>query len=254
MTIFYFTSTGNSLYVAKTIGGTLYSIPQLIQEERFDFSDDTIGFVFPIYGWGLPRMVNSFFERVKWKADYTFAIGTYGAMQGAAMRNLVRKVETFGKRIDYAAALLMVDNYLPGFEMGDQISKLPQKDVKQNLAQIVADISTRAKNTPTASLPERIATSLIQAGSSAFLSGTRAQKYRINDSCTKCGVCAKVCPTANIEVTDTVKFSDRCEYCLGCVHVCPQNAIHLKNEKSGARFRNENITVKELIEANCRVS
>ena len=33
MTILYFTATGNSLAVAKRLGGTLLSIPQLIRED-----------------------------------------------------------------------------------------------------------------------------------------------------------------------------------------------------------------------------
>ncbi|MDR2588945.1 MAG: hypothetical protein LBC67_05905, partial [Spirochaetales bacterium] len=49
MTIFYFTATGNSLYAAKTLGGKLYSIPQLLKEGQFEFADDSIGFVFPVY-------------------------------------------------------------------------------------------------------------------------------------------------------------------------------------------------------------
>ena len=35
-----------------------------------------------------------------------------------------------------------------------------------------------------------------------------------------------------------------------CVHNCPKNAIHLKNEKSNARFRNPEVSVKDLVEAN----
>ncbi|SPW87228.1 Uncharacterised protein [Enterococcus faecium] len=34
MTILYFTATGNSLYVAKRLGGKLISIPQMIKENN----------------------------------------------------------------------------------------------------------------------------------------------------------------------------------------------------------------------------
>jgi len=34
MTVFYFTSTGNSLTVAKAIGGELISIPQVINSPK----------------------------------------------------------------------------------------------------------------------------------------------------------------------------------------------------------------------------
>jgi Protein involved in ribonucleotide reduction len=60
MKVFYFTATGNSLYVAKRIGGKLYSIPQMIKEHKYEFEDDAIGFVFPCYVFGLPRLVRDF--------------------------------------------------------------------------------------------------------------------------------------------------------------------------------------------------
>lgn len=50
MKVLYFTATGNSLRVAKEIGGEPLSIPQMIKEGRYEFSDDKIGMVFP-YLW-----------------------------------------------------------------------------------------------------------------------------------------------------------------------------------------------------------
>ena len=74
-------------------------------------------------------------------------------------------------------------------------------------------------------------------------------KYIVTDACIQCG-CAKVCPSDNISVTDRVTFGDRCEGCYGCVHNCPQNALHLKKEKSSVRFRNGEVSLNELIQAN----
>jgi hypothetical protein len=34
------------------------------------------------------------------------------------------------------------------------------------------------------------------------------------------------------------------------VHLCPQNALHLKNEKSGERWRNPDISLAEITRAN----
>lgn len=49
MKIFYYTSTGNCLDVAKRIGGELYSIPQLLKENRLEFEDEAIGIICPTY-------------------------------------------------------------------------------------------------------------------------------------------------------------------------------------------------------------
>lgn len=48
MKILYFTATGNSLYVARQIGGELLSIPQLIREESCEVRDTAVGIVCPV--------------------------------------------------------------------------------------------------------------------------------------------------------------------------------------------------------------
>lgn len=53
MKILYFTATGNNLYIAKRLGGELYSIPKLIKEGKYEFEDEKIGIVFPAYGWSV---------------------------------------------------------------------------------------------------------------------------------------------------------------------------------------------------------
>lgn len=79
---------------------------------------------------------------------------------------------------------------------------------------------------------------------------TAAQHYIVTDACIRCGICAKVCLANNITVTDQVRFSDHCEDCYACLHACPKNALHMKNERSAVRFRNEHVTLKEIIAAN----
>lgn len=57
---FYFTGTGNCLYVARQLGGKdaeLLSIPQLMKHKKFKFEADEIGLVYPIYGHMPSNMV-----------------------------------------------------------------------------------------------------------------------------------------------------------------------------------------------------
>lgn len=257
MTIFYFTSTGNSLAVAKKIlsskdNGALISIPQVINSPMPQYKDDVIGIVFPIYGWGLPNMVKKFCETTKLKADYIFAIGTYGSLPGACMRNLQKLAEKHNYKIDYVDSLLMVDNYLPGFEINSQIAKLPQKNTEENLNRIITNITARKRKEATATLSVKAMTAIIQFNGNIFISGKQGKKYIVDDKCTKCGTCAKVCPSGNISVTDKVCFSDKCEGCLSCIHLCPQNALHLKSEKSSVRWKHPDVSLAEIIKANNR--
>lgn len=60
MTICYFSATGNSLYVARRIGGELLSIPQLMRQDEIHIEDDAIGVVCPCYNVEIPMMVRDF--------------------------------------------------------------------------------------------------------------------------------------------------------------------------------------------------
>ena len=74
MTICYFTATGNCLYVAKRLGGTLFSIPQLMRQEDIEIVDDAVGVVSPVYAVEMPMMVKAFMEKAKITTDYFFGI------------------------------------------------------------------------------------------------------------------------------------------------------------------------------------
>lgn len=251
MTIFYFTATGNSLAIAKRIGGKLISIPQVIDLNNTHYKDDVIGVIFPIYSLAPPKMVRQFLENTKLEANYTFAIGTYGNMSGACMHNVQKLAEKNGYHFNYANELFMLDNFLPVFEVGTEIKKLPKKKVEEMTEKIVQDINARKHRQAGASLGAK---ALSSAMNLMPVNEKGAQKYIINEKCNQCGTCTKVCPAKNIRVTSKVEFSDHCASCYACLHLCPQNAIHLKNEKSGKRWRNPEVSLSEIIKANRRIS
>lgn len=250
MKIFYYTGTGNSLAVAKQIGGELISIPKIMNSNNLNFEADVIGIVFPIYSLEAPKKVQKFLKKAKFKADYMFAIATYGNMLSAAMYRLQNLARENGFSFDYLNHILMVDNFLPVFSIEKEIEKIPQKKIDENLEQIKNDIKNRKKFEVQASLANKVLTGTLSAAGKFMYNGKEAQKYIVNDDCIKCGICAKVCPAGNITVEGKVNFKSSCEQCEACLHMCPKNAIHLKNEKSKARWRNPEVTLNEIIEAN----
>ena len=247
MTVFYYTSTGNSLSVAKSIGGNLISIPQVYHKLQTRYKDNAIGVVFPVYNLSVPEMVQDFLDRAEFESDYIFAVGTYGNMAGPCMYNLQKRALNKGWGFDYTSQILMVDNFLPMFEMSAEEAKLPQKNTEAKIEQLVCDIESRRHQQTPAGLPMRALAAVLSLGGKP-----NNKKYTVNDSCNSCGTCAKVCPAKNISVSDKVHFSDHCHGCLACAHLCPQNAIHLKNEKSGKRWINPNVSLNEIIKANAR--
>ncbi|MCH3950448.1 MAG: EFR1 family ferrodoxin [Acidaminococcus sp.] len=251
MKILFFTATGNSLAVAKALGGTRLSIPQLITKGIYEIEDEeAIGIIYPIYAGNTPKIVREYLKRAKLTAPYLFAIGTYGNYACQAMTNFKRYAEKCGYHFQYTNTILMVDNYLDLFEINRQIEKIPSKKTDEQLKKIKKDIAARVMYTPGKSLLTEVINLVVKPQVAKFDSGKLAQSYIVTDACVRCGICAKVCPRGNISVKDHVTFSDHCESCYACLHACPKGALHLKHERSAKRWRHPDVTLAEIIEAN----
>ena len=250
MTILYFTATGNCLSVAKKIGGNLLSIPQLVRDAQYEITDDVIGVICPTYCADAPKMVQRYLSKAKLTAEYTFFISTYGYLAGAATAHGEEYLKKAAGHADYVAKIIMVDTALTRFETQKQIDSLTEKDVDGQIKKVCTDILARKHSIPDVSAFDKAIDWLYHKAGASQIADDRDRLYIVEDSCVKCGTCAKICPADNIRVTDHVEFLHHCEGCLGCLHNCPKKAIHLRNEQSDARFRNADISLKELINAN----
>lgn len=76
--IFYFTATGNSLYVAKQMDDNRISIAQAIHDQKKIYTADKIGIVCPIFGHEMPELVKEFLKVSRFKTDYFYILLTYG--------------------------------------------------------------------------------------------------------------------------------------------------------------------------------
>ncbi len=246
MKLLYFTATGNCLYVAKRFGGESLSIPQLLKEEAFTIEDDKIGIIFPIYNWSVPKLVEEFLNKVILKSNYIFAVGTYGMVAGGATGRLLEIGERNNIHFSYINELIMVDNFLPGFEMKKQKEGLGKKQVEENLNQIIKDVASNRlyikKHSFLAQPLRKLVSNLEKEGFE--------KNFYTEDSCNSCATCEKVCPVNNIKVDKKPMFAQNCQHCLACIQNCPKKAIHHKKEKSGERFRNEHVSLKEIMNAN----
>ena len=118
--IFYFTATGNSLYIAKELEKNPISIPQVIKKKEQFYKDDKIGIVAPIYGHEMPELVKQFIKSTTFQTDYFYIILTYGNRHGGAVELANNFCKECGVHVDYLNLIQMVDNWLPSFDMEEQ--------------------------------------------------------------------------------------------------------------------------------------
>lgn len=81
--LFYFSGTGNSLELARDIARNLDDTELVsittVTAETIDINADVVGFMFPVYAWGVPRIMVDFIKRLKFKGnEYVFAAVTCG--------------------------------------------------------------------------------------------------------------------------------------------------------------------------------
>lgn len=266
--IFYLSATGNSLYVAKELAAAtddrIVSIPQAIHDENPVYRAEAIGIVAPVYSHDFPPLVKKFIRRATFECDYLYVVMDYGNRSGGAAQVAARFLAASGNDVSYANEILMVDNWLPGYDVEGQLAI--DKRIDENLAAITADVSERKQFVKPASEEDRrvYEEGLAKHGgifeNVSFLEGF----IEIGDSCIGCGICERICPAGCIHLEErgqdavglrAVRAAADglvCTACLACVHACPQKALTTNPPEvnPNAHFLNEHVKLIELVNAN----
>ena len=256
--IFFFTGTGNCLYVAKQLLDVdhIVSIPRVIHQDELKFEAEEIGMVFPVYGHMPPNMVREFIQKAKLSCRYFFSVLTYGKRKCNVVETWDQICKQAGYTSNYIATLLMVDNWLPMFDM-DEERKL-DKNTAQNLAKIQADIEANKNEIEAVTDEERREhEEFLKGACPTFASdGIHALAenwFTVTDKCVSCSICTRLCPRNNykVEIEKAVP-SGECELCFACIHGCPHKAIVVTaGEKNpNARYRHPKIRLSEIQSSN----
>ena len=246
MKVLYFTATGNSLYVAKRLGGECYSIPKLMKEGHFEFGDEKLGIIFPTYNLGVPKIVEDFLNKANLKSNYIFGIATYGAFSGAVSRHLFEIGKRNGIEFSYINEIIMIDNNLVMFDIKKQIEKESKKKIEENLVKIIKDVEEGTEYIK----KHTIIMNGMRLISEKLYNNEFDKNFSVDNNCNGCKTCERVCPVDNIKVENKPIFNNNCQQCMACIHNCPKKAIGIKKEKNKTRFINQNITLKEIIDSN----
>lgn len=248
MKILYFTSTGNNLHISKKLGGELLSIPQLIKNNTYEITDDTIGIIVPVYYGSVPIIVREYLKKATLNAEYLFCIISYGSSYAGAFNDFEKIFKKKGQKINYTNDVKMVDNFTPMFSMDEEIKIKDTKEIDKKIDFIKQDIENHKESKINITTKDAITTKFMDKIFRPVVS--KWIKIKVKDGCNDCETCSKVCPQNNITVQQGPNIGKNCILCLACVQNCPKNIIYTSKQKDDSRFRNPNVKLSEIIKSN----
>lgn len=241
--ILYFSSTGNSLYIAKKlkekIGGKVFYIPNY-NDNGSEF--EKIFIVTPIYSFGMPCPVFDLLEKLN-KNKEIIIIQNYGGMAGGADYFIYDYAKNkVGLNIKGVFKIKMVENFTLQFTVPAFYQNMQLKKCEKRIDKVITKILNNNLIIPKKQKTKQ--KTYFKNKQNWHIIG---QRFSANSSCVKCGKCVNLCPVNNIKLEDNkIVFGDKCIACLGCYHRCPNKAIEYLNKKKKYRYVNPYINEAEI--------
>ncbi len=248
-----FTGTGNSLGVARAIAAGLgdaevVSLARNFLKKEYPTAP-RMGFVFPVYAWGVPKMVEEYVTSFPSLAGMKiFGVATMGGSGGRTMLQFDQLVQSRGGKLDLGYLLTYPGNCIPLYQApAPESCASIHKSSESRIPEIVKAISEGTSGTIESSFVlVNWVSAFIWKG---FSRGVRKsdQEFRVESSCTSCRLCVRVCPADNIELQDgKPRWKGRCEACYACLNSCPVQAIQKGWSSGRRRYRHPAISPIEL--------
>lgn len=281
--IFYFSGTGNTKWAAsKLAAATREDLISIAPYMRADDSshnlaepfilkeNERLGFVFPVHGWRVPKLVREFICKMKIlrepiqrepsdatggnkaKADdcqknrpFTYCVCTAGDSIGLTIENLNEVIsqnpslQALGiTEVSSSYSLIMPESYigLPFMDVDPKEREIRKKEnAAQELAVVCEEIFDRKEGI------NRLVKGPIPWFFTKVVGGffenvliTDKRFHVEKDRCVKCGICANVCPVGDIKgghgEYPVWLHHKDCLTCFTCYHHCPHHAIEFGNQ------------------------
>lgn len=255
-TLYYFTGTGNSLMVARHLAeelgeARLVSIPKEIKNEKIVLEDECIGFIFPVYYYGIPLIIRDFLKKLEInKVKYIFCIATCGGATGITFGQVSKFLEEKGAVLASGFKMVLPDNYVLMYNPTSEEKQVERFNAEKIKIKEISKIVEKREHFGLDERffePSKILAPILHKHTEKF--GEDAKKFWTSERCNGCGSCKSLCPVKNIEMeAGKPQWKDACQQCLACIHWCPQQAIEYgKGTPKRRRYRNPEISLKDII-------
>ena len=258
--IYYFTGTGNSLAVAKSLALDLGDTVLInIKEKQTEFNAsgyERVGFVFPVYYYYLPIIVENFIKQMSFgREQYIFGVCTYGGMRGDALGSLRKLISEKGADLNAEFSVIMPGNYIVEYgAIAEPINNLILAKSKKTVSKI-SKVIKQKQNTNPAGLRTFEKVYLDRKNSRKNIEDIRNsfniidKGFSVNKNCNGCGICEKICPVGNIELLDgQPQWQHKCEQCMACIQWCSKKSIdYLGKTKKRRTYHHPEVTLGEML-------
>ena len=246
--IFYFSGTGNSLFVARRLARAIVAkvtpVASVVGKSHIDVKSDALGIIFPCYyaslgESGVPSIVQEFVKKLtNIGTKYIFAVCTHGGFPSSTIDNLSRLLESQGAFLSAGFAVRMSISYsafdkinhalfhrpLPEMSYGEKESQaILFEKCAEKVGKMVPLISSQ---TPapleTPGVTERIVSHFfLKLSNKLFRSRYRKLSHSESDSAEWL--------TKNAD--KAFLTNDKCVGCGTCSRICPVGNIVMKDDR-----------------------
>ena len=260
--IYYFSGTGNSLYVARELqkripDSIIIPIVNLLNKKVIQTQGEAVGFVFPVHALAIPIVVKKFIKKTDLESsEYLFAIATRHSTIFRGFEKIDQLLKKKNKHLNSHFILNMCNNESrhKGYKIPSESDILSlEKTVQEKLDAIqniiINKMTSREIDSnyfygfPYNPILNHLLEKLVLLGMtvSEYIGGVNY--FYTDSSCNGCGICEKVCLSKKIKLKDNKPIWQKnvlCYMCFACLNYCPKKSVQIKDIPGVKSYTKEN--------------